>query len=141
VTKEELLVTYERAWNAHDAAACASCFAADGVREFRLRLPCTTLGQRDALVRGRSDIEEDIGRVVDAVPDLSIEILGAAYSSYRRLWSEWRLRGTMAGKLRRRHGQRSIDVVGVSVFRLSNEGFLEERLYWDSALVLGRGWG
>ncbi len=26
-----------------------------------------------------------------------------------------------------------IDVLGVSVFRLSNEGFLEERLYWDSA--------
>ena len=86
--------------------------------------------------------QEDIGRVLDVVPDLAIEVLGAAYSSDRRLWSEWRLRGTMAGKLRRRRrGQRSIDVVGVSVFRLSNEGFLEERLYWDSALVLGRGGG
>jgi hypothetical protein len=142
VTKEELLVTYERAWNAHDAAACASCFAADGVREFRLRRPCKTLGNGDALIRGWSDIEEDIGRVLDAVPDVSIEVLGAAYSSDRRLWSEWRLRGTVAGGPgRRRWGQRPIDVVGVSVFRLSNEGFLEERLYWDSALVLGRGWG
>jgi SnoaL-like domain len=142
VTEEELLVTYERAWNVHDPAACAYCFAADGVREFRLRLPCRTLGHRDSVVCGRADIEEDIGRVLDAVPDLAIEVLGAAYSSDRRLWSEWRLRGTMAGGLRRRRrGRRSLDVVGVSVFRLSNEGFLEERLYWDSALVLGRGGG
>jgi hypothetical protein len=42
---------------------------------------------------------------------------------------------------RRRRGRRLLDVVGVSVFRLSNEGFLEERLYWDSALVLGGGRG
>jgi hypothetical protein len=142
VTEEELLVTYERAWNAHDAAACASCFAPDGVREFRLRLPSKTLGHRGSVVCGRADIEEDIGRVLDAVPDLSIEVLGAAYSSDRRLWSEWRLRGTVAGGLGvRRRGQRPIDVVGVSVFRLSNEGFLEERLYWDSALIVGRGAG
>jgi hypothetical protein len=47
--------------------------------------------------------------------------------------------GTIADDLgRRRDGDRPIDVVGVSVFRLSNEGFTEERLYWDSALVLGR---
>ena len=77
------------------------------------------------------------------MPDLSIEVLGAAYSSDRRLWSEWRLRGTVAGgggRLRRR-GERPIDVVGVSVFRLTNEGFTEERLYWDSALVIGQGDG
>jgi len=142
VTEEELLVTYARAWNVHDPAACAACFAPDGVREFRLRLPCRTLGHRDPVVRGRADIEEDIGRVVEAVPDLSIEVLGAAYSSDRRLWSEWRLRGTVADALvRRRRRGRAIDVVGVSVFRLSNEGFLEERLYWDSALVQGRGAG
>jgi hypothetical protein len=142
VTEEELLVRYERAWNGHDAAGCAACFAVDGLREFRLRLPCKTLGHRDAVVRGRADIEEDIGRVLEAVPDLAIEVLGAAYSSDRRLWSEWRLRGTVAGgRGRMLRGQRPLDVVGVSVFRLSNEGFLEERLYWDSALVVGRGTG
>jgi SnoaL-like domain len=142
VTEEELLVTYERAWNAHDARACASCFAPDGVREFRLRLPCKTFGHRSSVVCGQADIEEHIGRVLEAVPDLSIEVLGAAYSSDRRLWSEWRLRGTVSGGLgRRRRGRRLLDVVGVSVFRLSNEGFLEERLYWDSALIVGRGAG
>ena len=113
-------MTYERAWNVHDPAACAACFAPGGVREFRLLLPCRSLGHGDPVVRGRADIEEDIGRVLHAVPDLSIEVLGAAYSSDRRLWSEWRLRGTVAGgrgRLRGR-GERPIDVVGVSVFRL-----------------------
>jgi SnoaL-like domain len=139
VTEEELLVTYERSWNAHDAAACASCFAPDGVRELRLLLPCRSLGHRDPVVCGRDDIREDIRRVLSAVPDLRVEVLGAAYSSDRRLWTEWRAEGTLADDLNsRRAGGRPIDVVGVSVFRLSNDGFLEERLYWDSALVLGR---
>jgi hypothetical protein len=46
--------------------------------------------------------------------------------------------GNIAGDPDRRRDGRPIDVVGVSVFRLSNEGFMEERLYWDSALVVGR---
>jgi len=132
-------VAYARAWNAHDPEACAVCFAADGVREFLLRLPCRSLGHRDQVVRGRADIEEDIGRVMRTLPDLAIEVRGAAYSSDRRLWSEWCVRGTVVDDLdRQRDGGRSIDLVGVSVFRLSNDGFSEERLYWDSALVLGR---
>ena len=132
-------MAYVRAWNAHDPEACAVCFAADGVREFLLRLPCHSLGHRDQVVRGRADIEEDIGRVMRALPDLAIEVRGAAYSSDRRLWSEWCVRGTVVDDLdRQRDGGRSIDLVGVSVFRLSNDGFSEERLYWDSALVLGR---
>ena len=61
----------------------------------------------------------------------------AAYSSDRRLWTEWRMAGTVARLGRWRARERPVEVLGVSVFRLSNEGFLEERLYWDSALVLG----
>jgi SnoaL-like domain len=138
VTQEELLVTYERAWNTHDPGACAECFAHDGVRELRLLLPCASLGHRDPLIRGREEIAEHVGRVMDSVPDLSVEVCGAAYSSDRRLWTEWRVTGTIADDLGRRPtGGRPIDVVGVSVFRLSNEGFTEERLYWDSALVVG----
>ncbi len=135
VTEEELLVTYERAWNAHDPAACAACFAPDGARELRLLVPCRSLGQRDPVVLGPVRIAEHTGRVLEAVPDLAVEVLGAAYSSDRRLWAEWRAAGTLADEA----GEaRPIDVVGVSVFRLSNGGFLEERIYWDSALVLGR---
>jgi hypothetical protein len=134
VTQEELLVAYERAWNRHDAAACAACFALDGVRELRMLLPCASLGRGGPLVSGREEIAEHTGRVLEAVPDIAVEVLGAAYSSDRRLWTEWRVTGTVAGA---GDGGRPIDVVGVSVFRLSNEGFTEERLYWDSALVAG----
>ena len=138
MTQEELLVTYERAWNTHEPGACAECFVPDGVRELRLLLPCASLGQRDPFIRGRGEIAEHVGRVLDSVPDLSVEVLGAAYSSDRRLWTEWRATGTIADDLgRRRTGGRPIEVLGVSVFRLSNQGFTEERLYWDSALVLG----
>lgn len=138
MTEEELLVTYERAWNAHDPAACAACFAPDGARELRLLLPCPSLGDRDPVVLGPVRIAEHTARVLEAVPDLAVEVIGAAYSSDRRLWAEWRAVGTLAGEAGRHGGARPIDVVGVSVFRLSNEGFLEERIYWDSALVLGR---
>lgn len=138
MTEEELLTTYERAWNSHDATSCAGCFAPEGVREFRVLMPCRPLGHRDAWVRGREDIADDIRRLLDAVPDLTVEVLGAAYSSDRRLWTEWRMAGTHTGDWARwRADGRPVDVVGVSVFRLSNEGFLEERLYWDTALVLG----
>jgi hypothetical protein len=136
VTQEELLVTYERAWNSHDADACAACFALHGVRELRMLLPCASLGRRDPLLCGREEIAEHIGSVLDAVPDMAVEVLGAAYSSDRRLWTEWRATGTVVDDLdRRRDGGRPIEVLGVSVFRLSNDGFTEERVYWDSALV------
>ena len=131
-------MAYVRAWNAHDPEACAVCFAADGVREFLLRLPCSSLGHREPVVRGRAEIEEDIRRVLQSVPDLAIEVRGAAYSSDRRLWSEWCVRGTVLDDLEGDDGRRPVDLVGVSVFRLSNDGFSEERLYWDSALMLGR---
>jgi hypothetical protein len=132
VTHEELLVAYERAWNAHDPDACAACFAPDGARELRLLLPCRSLAGREPIVRGREAIAEDVGHALRAVPDLSVEVVAAAYSSDRRLWTEWRARGELA------EDDRPLDLVGVSVFRLSNAGFTEERLYWDSALVMGR---
>ena len=46
---------------------------------------------------GREAIHADIALVMEAVPDLVVEVLGAAYASDRRLWAEWRLTGTCAG--------------------------------------------
>ena len=52
--------------------------------------PAGSLGHRDRSSGGAAEIEEDIGRVLQAVPDLAIEVLGAPpTSSDRRLWSEW----------------------------------------------------
>jgi SnoaL-like domain len=133
MSEELLLTAYERGWNLHDAATCANCFAADGIREMRLRgSPGTAAPVGPA--QGREAIETDIALVMKAMPDLVVEVLGAAYASDRRLWTEWRLTGTCAGDERKDRG-RALDVVGVSVFRLSNSGFLEERLYWDSAFA------
>lgn len=139
---EELLLTrYQRGWNLHDHQGCAECFVPDAVREFRVTWPCGDRDQEETprLLSGREAIARDIGTLMRAVPDLSVEVVAAGYGSDRRLWTEWRLRGTHAtdwGRWRARG--RRIEVLGVSVFRLSNEGFMEERLYWDSAFVRGR---
>jgi hypothetical protein len=124
MSEELLLTVYERAWNARDPDACAGCFTRDGVREARLRRGAP------AGVRGRGAIRADIALVMAAVPDLAVEVLAAAYASDRRLWTEWRVTGACAGE-----AARPLDLVGVSVFRLSNDGFREERLYWDSAFL------
>jgi hypothetical protein len=129
MSEELLLTAYERGWNLHDAGACADCFAPDGIREMRLRRSAS-----EGPARGREAIRTDIALVMEAVPDLVIEVLGAAYASDRRLWTEWRLTGTCAGD-ERWGPARALDVLGVSVFHLSNSGFLEERLYWDSAFA------
>ena len=133
MSEELLLTAYERGWNLHDAEACADCFAPGGIREMRLRRFARRRGPAGP-ARGREAIEADIAFVMEAVPDLVVEVLGAAYASDRRLWTEWRLTGTCPGDERWDRG-RALDVVGVSVFRLSNSGFLEERLYWDSAFA------
>lgn len=133
MSEELLLTAYERGWNLHDATACADCFAPGGIREMRLR-SSPGVAAPAGLARGREAIEADIAFVMEAMPDLVVEVLGAAYASDRRLWTEWRLTGTCGGGERWDRG-RALEVVGVSVFRLSNSGFLEERLYWDSAFA------
>lgn len=122
MSEELLLTAYERGWNAHDPDVCAGCFTRDAVRESLLRdAPAATVG-RDA-------IREHIALVMEALPDLAVEVRAVGYASDRRLWTEWRVTGTppAAGVL--------MEVLGVSVFRLSNAGFVEERLYWDSAFA------
>jgi uncharacterized protein (TIGR02246 family) len=122
MSEELLLTVYERAWNAHDPEACARCFTDDGVRETRLR-------HAGAVAVGRDRVREEIALVMETLPDLVVEVLAAGYASDRRLWTEWQATGTsVAGA-----GGGRVTVVGVSVFRLSNAGFREERVYWDSA--------
>lgn len=127
---EELLLTaYQGAWNHHDAVACAACFAPGATREMRLRRPVGPVSSTEP-ARGREAIRAQIAAVIDAIPDLVVEVLAAGYASDRRLWTEWRLAGTCADG---RRPVRAVTVLGVSVFRFGNDGFHEERLYWDSA--------
>ncbi|MGE0027754.1 MAG: nuclear transport factor 2 family protein [Thermoleophilia bacterium] len=121
MSEELLLTAYERGWNAHDPDVCAGCFTRDAVRRSLLRdAPAT---------EGRTAIREGIALAMDALPDLTVEVLAVGYASDRRLWAEWRVTGTPAA------GGVPLDVPGVSVFRFSNAGFVEERLYWDSAFA------
>ncbi len=122
MSEELLLTVYERGWNAHDAAMCAGCFTEDGAR---------TLLLRDAPppARGRRAVREVIAGTMAALPDLAVAVRTAGYASDRRLWVEWVVTGTRAGDA----GPVRLTVPGVSVFRLTNAGFLEERIYWDSA--------
>ncbi|HMN99218.1 MAG TPA: nuclear transport factor 2 family protein [Miltoncostaeaceae bacterium] len=122
MSEELLLTAYERGWNAHDPDVCAACFSHDATRRSLLHdAPPATVG-RDA-------IREGIASVMEALPDLAVEVVAAGYCSDRRLWTEWRAAGTPAA------GGAMLEVLGVSVFRLSNAGFVEERLYWDSAFA------
>lgn len=139
MTEELLLPRYERAWNDHDHRGCAACFAADGARKFVVEWPCGRPDDPPPVVRGRRAISDDIAMLMSAVPDLSVEVVSAGYGSDRRVWTEWRLRGTHSADWGRwRADGRRIEVLGVSIFSLSNEGFLMERLYWDSAFARGR---
>ena len=132
MSEELLLTAYERAWNLHDPGPARFASRAEGVREFRLRLPW---GRRApaAVVRGREAIARRHRARDGGVPDLVIEVMGAGYASDRRLWTEWRLAGTAPATTG--GSGAPIEVFGVSVFRLSNAGFTEERLYWDSAFA------
>jgi hypothetical protein len=134
MSEELLLTVYERGWNLHDATACAMCFTPEGVREMRLRRSYGRAAPADP-ARGREAIRAEIALVMEAVPDLVVEVVAAGYASDLRLWTEWRLTGTCAEARERWPAGRAVDVLGVSVFRLSNDGFQEERLYWDSAFA------
>ena len=122
MSEEPLLTAYARGWNAHDPDLCAGCFTRDAVRE-------SLMHGAPAATAGRAAIRDQIALVLDALPDLAVEVRAEAYASDRRLWTEWRVTGTPAA------GGVPLVVPGVSVFRLSNAGFLEERLYWDSAFA------
>lgn len=138
MTEELLLTQYVRGWNDHDHLGCAGCFTAGAAREFQVEWPCGD-GAGPHLVGGREAIARDIASLMAAVPDISVEVVSAGYGSDRRLWTEWRVRGTHTADWGRwRADGRRIEVVGVSIFRFSNDGFTEERLYWDSATVRGR---
>lgn len=139
MTDELLLTRYEREWNRHDHLACAGCFTDDAVREFLVEWPCGETDQPPHALGGRDAIARDISALMTAVPDISVEVVSAGYGSDRRIWTEWRVRGTHSADWGRwRADGRRIEVLGVSVFRFRNDGFTEERIYWDSAAVRGR---
>ena len=74
-TPRETALAYMEAWNAMDAAACAACFAEDGVREGRILARATAGGARFPRFVGREAIRERIAGFMVAVPDLRVDVM------------------------------------------------------------------
>ena len=93
-TPRETAQAYMAAWNEMDAAACAACFAEDGVREGRILARATAGGARFPRFVGRRAIQERIAGFMVAVPDLAVEVLRVGEGPEDTAWLEWRLTGT-----------------------------------------------
>jgi SnoaL-like protein len=124
-TTESVIGVYQRAWNAHDPRACAACFAEDGARRYRTGPIIGAPDGRLTRAEGRKEIAADIRALFDRMPDLHLEIRSESYGSDRRLWVEWRVRGTLRSEGR----GGAVDVAGVSIFVLSERGIREELVY------------
>ena len=138
MTLTGIVARYFDAWNDHDSAACASCFASDGVREWRVLAPPHIGGSPFPRFMGRATIAERIEEFMASVPDLEIDVSALSEGSDDRVWTEWRLRGTHAIDLGSWPARgEPVDFVGVSIFRIGAGGIVEETAYWDTLLMFG----
>lgn len=138
MTLTGIVARYFDAWNDHDAAACAACFAADGVREWRVLAPPDICGSPYPQFPGRAAIAARIEQLMISVPDLEIDVSALSEGSDDRVWTEWQLRGTHSIDLGPWPARgEPVDVVGVSIFRIGAGGIAEERAYWDTMLMFG----
>jgi steroid delta-isomerase-like uncharacterized protein len=133
----ETVAAYMAAWNAHDADACAGCFALDGVREGRIMAQATRPGHRFPRFEGRAAIRDRIGGFMAAVPDLAVEILRVGEGDGGVVWLEWRLTGTHRGDWGRwsARGER-VDVPAVCVYRVVDGLIAEELEYIDPVVMM-----
>jgi steroid delta-isomerase-like uncharacterized protein len=132
----ETVQAYMAAWNAHNARACAACFAENGVREGRIVAQATRPGHRFPRFVGREAIEQRIAGFMAAVPDLSVEILRTCAGD-GGVWLEWRLTGTHRADWGRwaARGER-VDVPAVCVYRV-RDGLIEEEVeYIDPGVLM-----
>lgn len=138
MTLTGIVARYFDAWNDHDAAACASCFESDGVREWRVLAPPHIGGSPFPRFMGRATIAERIEDFMASVPDLDLDVSALSEGSDDRVWTEWRMRGTHAIDLGpwAARGE-PVDFVGVSIFRIGAGGIAEETAYWDTLLMFG----
>ena len=116
---------YLDAWNAHDADAIVSTFAANGT----YRDPTT------AEVSGEG-IRSYAQRLWDAFPDLAFDIVSLAEAGAGRVVVEWVMKGTNTGAL---HGLpatgRSVALPGVDVIEVGAGGIGSVTGYFDTRAI------
>ena len=136
-TPRETALAYMEAWNAMDAAACAACFAEDGVREGRILARATAGGARFPRFVGREAIRERIAGFMVAVPDLRVDVLRVGEGPPDTAWLEWHLTGTHRADwgVWTARGER-VDVPAVSIYRVAGGLIAEEAEYIDPAVMM-----
>jgi len=126
----ELRDAYVAAWNAHDAHACGALFTDDGVREWEVK-PLAGVSR----FKGRVAVVESIQELMTAVPDIHVEL--------HNVWEipggavvEWRVRGTHQADwdIWTAQGE-AVNFPGISVYRIHDGRFAEERMYFDTGLM------
>lgn len=129
---------YFDAWNDRDPVACGECFAPDGVREWRVLAPPHLEGAPFPRFVGRRAIAERIAAFMASVPDMELDISSLSAGSDDRIWTEWRVQGTHAIDLGHWAARgEPLDYLGVSIFRVGDQGIQEELVYWDTMLMIG----
>ncbi len=133
-----VVARYFDAWNDRDPVACGDCFAADGVREWRVLAPPHIGGAPFPRFVGPREIAGRIAEFMASVPDLELDINSLSAGSDGRVWTEWQMRGTHRIDLGSWPARgEPLDYLGVSIFRVGARGIEEEIVYWDTLLMLG----
>jgi steroid delta-isomerase-like uncharacterized protein len=131
MTREQILGLIDEmdaAFNRHDAAAIAACYAENA--------PLHDQAAPSPVV-GREAVREYIAGYMHAFPDLRWERVSAEVDGQTAV-EEWHVSGTHTGDMPglRATGRR-IEIDGCSVFQIGDDGLVrEERNYWDAMAML-----
>ena len=132
-TKMDLVMSYAEAWNAHDPNRVAGHFADDGVREWELVMSPLIGGP--STFAGTTEIASGVKAFMDAVPDLTVEVRTVAETNDGAML-EWVVKGTHTGAWGGWTGQgETVELPGVSVYRIAGEKLMEERMYYDPDMM------
>lgn len=112
---------WTRALSEHDLEAAVSCFAP----EYRDTAPA----RRGEGVVGREEVRANFTALLDSIPDLRAELLGAV-SDGSTVWMEWRMSGT-------RTDGTTMEFVGVNIFEVEGTCFTRGRIYTELVRDMG----
>lgn len=124
------LQEFVEGWNAQDPDAIAAQFTPDGVRH-QFPLPEARLAGRDAITQG-------VGAIIQAVPDVALEVRSQSIGEDGRVTVEWTFTGTHENDFPGMPASGASFVLpGISVYTLDGDGqIMEERAYWDMATLM-----
>ena len=117
------------AWNSRDAKKVAAVFSEDGVRD--------EIAFAHRRLEGRAAITVGVGEIITAWPDCTLEVRSRTADGDREVL-EWTFRGTSTAPFGQlpATGQPG-ELRGVSVCVVRDGRVREERVYWDTATLMG----